>query len=104
MRRRKPSRAEQYESAAFRGLQQCLASGVARLRKENGWTQAEAAHRCKMTTWQYQRIESGITNVTFTTLARLIDGFNVDIHTLFQDGDAAKFMISKSSARRKRSR
>lgn len=81
-RRRNPHRIPQYESATYRKLQDLLATNVLRLRKERGWTQAEAAHRCEMTTWQYQRVEGGITNVTLTTLARIIDGFETYITEL----------------------
>ena len=83
MRRRKQTRLEQYESKTFRGLQERLAATVARLRARRGWTQADAAHHCEMTIWQYQRVESGITNVTFTTLARVLDGFEIDVKEAF---------------------
>jgi len=78
-RKRRPERAEQYESDAYRELQRRLATAVRRLREEKGWTQEEAAHRCGMTTRLYQRVEGEEVNLTFTSLARLCQGFAVDV-------------------------
>jgi len=83
-RTRRPERAEQYESPAYRDLQARLAIGVRRLREAKGWTQEEAAHRCGMTTRLLQRVEGEDVNATFTTLARLCEGFEVDVAQLFQ--------------------
>ncbi|MFY0572809.1 helix-turn-helix domain-containing protein [Archangium lansingense] len=83
-RTRRPERAEQYESASYRDLQARLAAAVRHLREEKGWTQEEAAHRCGMTTRLFQRVEGEDVNLTFTTLARLCEGFEVDVAQLFQ--------------------
>jgi hypothetical protein len=36
-----------------------------------------------MTTWQYQRVETALTSATITTIARLLDGFGVELEELF---------------------
>jgi ribosome-binding protein aMBF1 (putative translation factor) len=85
-KRRRPERAEQYESAAYREVQERLATAVRRLREDKGWTQEEAAHRCGMTTRLLQYVEGAESNVTFTTLARLCEGFEVDVAQFFKPG------------------
>jgi transcriptional regulator with XRE-family HTH domain len=83
-RQRRPERAEQYESASYRDLQSRLAASVRHLREARGWTQEEAAHRCGMTTRLFQRVEGEDVNLTFTSLARLCDGFEVDVVQLLK--------------------
>ncbi|NOJ82331.1 helix-turn-helix transcriptional regulator [Myxococcus xanthus] len=61
-----------------------------RLREQQGWTQEEAAHRCSMTTRLYQRVEGEEANVTFTSLARLCAGFDVDVVRLFKPAKEEK--------------
>ncbi|WP_223760815.1 helix-turn-helix transcriptional regulator [Myxococcus sp. RHSTA-1-4] len=89
-RRRRPERAEQYESDAYRELQRRLAAAVRRLREQKGWTQEEAAHRCGMTVRVFQRMEGEEVNVTFTSLARLCEGFEVDVGELLKPSRAEK--------------
>lgn len=77
------SRAPQYESARYADLLARLSANVRRLRAERGWTQEETAHRCgRMSTYLFQLVESGTTNATATTLARLCDGFGLDVVAL----------------------
>jgi transcriptional regulator with XRE-family HTH domain len=89
-RRRRPERAEQYETAAYRELQVRLAAAVRRLRQQRDWTQEEAAHRCGMTVRVFQRMENEEVNVTFTSLARLCAGFGVDVVELLNPPRAEK--------------
>jgi len=79
MRHRRPERASQYQSATFRDLQGRLAANVRALREQRHWTQEEAAHRTKMATQLFQRIEAATVNLTFATLARLAHGFGEDV-------------------------
>lgn len=81
-KRRKPERSAQYESPTYRDLVDRVARAVHRLRAKRGWTQEEAAHRCGMSTRLFQQIESGESNLTFTTVARLCEGLEVDVSTL----------------------
>ena len=78
MRRRRPERVAQYENAAYTELLERLAHNVLRLRQARKWTQEEAAHQTGMSTRLFQRIEAGDSNVTLTTLARLVDGVGID--------------------------
>lgn len=78
-RRRKTERAVQYENRTYRQLLRRLARATKGLRKKRGWTQEEAAHQCGMSTRLYQQVESEETNATLTTLARLAEGFEVDV-------------------------
>src|SRR5262245_22734633 len=77
-RRRRPDRAIQYESAAFRDWQLRVAGNARRLRGERGWTQEEASEACGLGFQHYQTIEAGRGNLTLTTLARLSKGFGVE--------------------------
>lgn len=82
-RRRREERLPLYEGATYRALQGRLAESVLRLRKADDMSQEEAAHLCQMSTRLYQRAESEEANITLATLARLCDGFGVDVVELF---------------------
>jgi transcriptional regulator with XRE-family HTH domain len=108
-RRRRPERAEQYESAAYRELQERLAGAVRHLREEKGWTQKEEAHRRSITTRLFQRVEGSEANLTRPTLARLCEGFLVDVVHLLNppwylstglDGPASTQANTRGSRRR----
>ena len=79
MRNRREERAEQYESKAYKALQHRLAARVRRLRDKHAWTQEQAAHQSGLSVRLLQRVESEDVNLTFTTLARLVEGFGVDV-------------------------
>ena len=83
-KKRRENRSRQYESLSYRRVQRRVALALRRLRTERGWTQEEAAHRCGMSTRLYQYAETGDANLTFTTIARLCDGLDVDVSKLFE--------------------
>jgi DNA-binding XRE family transcriptional regulator len=83
VRRRREERLPLYEGATYRQLQERLAANVLRLRKREDMSQEEAAHQCQMSTRLYQRAESEEANITLATLARICDGFSVDVVELF---------------------
>ncbi len=82
-RRRRVERQPQYEGAAYRELQRRFTAKLRELREARAWTQEEAGARCGMLMQQYQRIEAGGANVTFTTLARICEGFAIDVADVF---------------------
>lgn len=73
-----------YERPSYKALVATFAANARRLRRERGWTQVQAAVRCEMALYLYQRVESGRWNVTFTTVARLCDGFRVEPEVFFK--------------------
>lgn len=83
VRRRREERLSLYEGATYRALQERLAQNVLRLRKVDDMSQEEAAHLCQMSTRLYQRAESEEANLTLATIARICDGFRVDVVELF---------------------
>ena len=84
MRRRRTERADQYESPIYKALQARLSRNAVTLRAKRQWSQEEAAHRSGMATRVYQRVEGRDVNLTLTTLARLCDGFGVDVVELLK--------------------
>ena len=83
MRAKYKDRAPQYTSPRYTEILARLAANVRRVREERGWTQEDTAARCGgMSTYLYQLVETGTTNPTATTLARLCDGFELDVVAL----------------------
>lgn len=83
-RRRRQDRLHLYEGETYRALQARLARNVKRLRERRSWTQEEAAHQLGMSTRLYQRAESREANLTLSTIARISEGFEVDVVELFK--------------------
>lgn len=77
-------RAGLYARESYRTIITRVAANARRLREARGWTQAHAAVECSMATFMLQTVESGRRNVSATTLARLCDGFGVDVQELLQ--------------------
>lgn len=71
-----------YARASYLDLIARLAANTRRLRAERGWTQVEAAVHCDMATFVYRTVEAGRENFSGTLIARLIDGFGVDVREL----------------------
>lgn len=74
---------ELYENPVYLDLIARLAANTRRLRAERGWTQEQAAERCSMATLVLQTVESGRKNFTGTVVARLCQGFGVDVREFF---------------------
>lgn len=83
-RKTKPTRARQYRSRTYRLLLDRLASNLHRVREAAGLTQEQAALKAGMTLRMFQRFEGRETNVTFTSLARLMDALGVDVDALLR--------------------
>ncbi len=65
-----------------------VATNLRRLRAARGWTQEETARRCADMAPQYlQLVEREGANLTLSTLARLADGFGIDIGDLLLVGE-----------------
>jgi transcriptional regulator with XRE-family HTH domain len=88
-RKQRDERAAQYESPLFHQMCTRLAANLYRLRAERGLTLQEIANRCGMVMQNYHELEKGRGNPTFTTLARLAEGFGVDVTDLLDDTHAA---------------
>src|SRR5438552_16933475 len=75
-----PPRTERSARTArqYRRLLAALSHNVRRLRARHEWNQEEAAHRSELSLRVYQRVEAGRVNLTFTTLARLCQAFDVE--------------------------
>ena len=74
----------------YKDLQQRLAANVRRIRTERGWTQEDAAHACDMPLRLYQGVEGGTANTTLVTIARLVEGLEVDALDLLAPPETKK--------------
>lgn len=84
MRPRAQARAPLF-GATYRVIVERVAVNVRRLRESRGWTQEEAAFRCAdLDLTVLRMVESGRTNITAATVARICDGFEVDVRDLYE--------------------
>ena len=61
-----------------------LAKRIKELRKERGWTQEEAAKKCRIKYKYYQEHESGSPrDMRLSTMEKLAKGFGVSLSELF---------------------
>jgi transcriptional regulator with XRE-family HTH domain len=67
-----------------------LSQRVRALRYERGWTLEETAERMDIDLSHLQRIEAGTLNLTFLTLTRVAQGFDVALWALFLDPNSAR--------------
>jgi transcriptional regulator with XRE-family HTH domain len=58
-----------------------IASRVAALRVERGWTQKEAADRAGMSLSEYKRVEQATRNTSADKLDKVLTAFGIDIET-----------------------
>lgn len=72
-------RHERLYGTTFRRWAAVVGENCKRLRAERDWTQKQTAVRSGVALYLYQRVESGRCNVTLSTLARLCEGFSVDL-------------------------
>lgn len=84
-KRRKSERQPQYASPTYRALLARIARSVRAHRLARGWSQEEAADRCGMSTRLFQQVEAGASNLTMTTVARLLDGLEIEASELLGD-------------------
>jgi transcriptional regulator with XRE-family HTH domain len=81
---RAPAPVQLRKTPGYQSVVDRVAANVRRLREVKGWTQEEAAHQCSgLHATLYRTVEAGRTNVTAATLARLSEGFGVDVVELF---------------------
>ena len=84
MKPRAQSRVKHF-GETYRAVAERVAANVRRLRDDRGWTQEECAHRCRELDLTLLRaIEAGHANLTLATLARLSDGFGIDVREFFE--------------------
>jgi transcriptional regulator with XRE-family HTH domain len=72
-------------SEDYAAARRLLARNLARLRKQRGWTQDEAAKICGMDPTHYGNLEREKHNATLLTLSRLARGFEVELCDLLTE-------------------
>jgi hypothetical protein len=72
-------RRKQDEAIRLAELVERIAANATELRLIRGWTQLEAAEQCLLDLRSYRRVEKGESPASLPTLARLCNGFDVDV-------------------------
>lgn len=99
MKQRPESRAPLF-GEGYRAVVERVAANVRKLREARGWTQEEAAFQCKeLDPTVFRVVEAARTNITVATLARLAEGFGVDVRDLF---DPAPPFVKRKRGRPKK--
>lgn len=82
--KQRPEKRVKHFGNAYRVVVERVAANVRRLREAQGWTQEEAAHQCgELDATLYRVVEAARSNVTASTVARLCEGFGVDVSELY---------------------
>ncbi len=99
MRRRKvPTKKPQRAGASER--RDALGVILKRLRKERGWTLAEAGQRCGLAISTLSKVENSQVSLTFDNLLKLARGFHLEVGDLFAAGSIAADHQSTALTRR----
>lgn len=79
-----PKTAQFKADPAYQDLLSRLAINTRTIRTKRGWTQEEAASRCRVVPRALQMVEAAAVNATLVTVARLATGLEVDAQQLFR--------------------
>jgi transcriptional regulator with XRE-family HTH domain len=66
-----------------------IGKNIRRIRCKQGWNQAEAAKRLRLSTAAFSNIETGITDISISRLYQLADIFQVSVHEILNDCPSA---------------
>lgn len=82
--KQRPEKRAPHFGPAYRVVVERVAANVRRLREARGWTQEEAAHQCgELDATLYRVVEAARSNITASTVARICEGFDVDVSELY---------------------
>lgn len=84
--RHNPLRRRAKGGAAGTNHRDALGVIVRRLRKERGWTLAEAGRRCGLSISTLSKVENSLLSLTFDNLLKLAKGFDLAVGDLFAPG------------------
>jgi ribosome-binding protein aMBF1 (putative translation factor) len=75
---------KQDEATRLAELVERIAANTIELRRLRGWTQLKAAEQCSLDPRLYRRVERGESPASLPTIARLCNGFDVDVVRLIR--------------------